>query len=134
MLALSIILFLVTSFGISKSKLLNRKSVTMKQNSTYEIKDEEIYGVSIAMAGIYTITLGICGGLVFYNGLIASAFFRRNGISAVLIALSLVILFVGHKNLRAIKMIPTYEQAKWNFYTALTLFVMVLGSIAVCLQ
>lgn len=138
MLIVGIILSVLLLVSMAITTTLNKKAViiTDRQNKNeriYEINDEKLWGISIKFSTASVFTLGLLGGLIFINGMSASALFRQNGMSAVLIALAVVTLVVGHTILRKIT-IMNEDQGLWNFYTALLLFMILLGSILVGIE
>lgn len=133
MLIICIFLFFLTIISMTISKVFNEKAILIKDDVIYEIKNKRLYEYSIIIATISVFILGALGGFIFTKGLLASALLRQNGISAVLITISIAVLLIGHKVLRSIR-ISNYEQRLWNFWTAMSLFVILLGSVAVGTQ
>ncbi len=133
MLIICIFLFFLAIISMTISKVFNEKAVLIKDNVIYEIKDKRLYEYSVIIATISVFIIGSLGGVIFTKGLLSSALLRQNGIAAVLITISVAVLLIGHKALRSIR-ISSCEQKLWNFWTAMTLFVILLGVIAVGIQ
>ena len=130
MLIIGVTLFILMTACMVAAEKFNKTALLNNKECSRIIKETKLLRISSVIETTVEIVFGLFGGLLFVNGIRASALFRQNANSAILIALAVVILVIGHKFKKRIATL-NHNQEHSNFFTALTLFLIVLGVIAV---